>query len=98
MSTLKKAQKLAAKPTFKSFSIIREDLLAIERAKMVVHLNKPIYTGFAVLELSKLHMYQFHYRYVFSQSTVFFQNTFNQNYYQIYNAMDILLKYERITH
>ena len=64
VDTSKKARKLAAKPTFKSFSIIREDLLAIERVKTVVNLNKPIYTGFAVLELSKLHMYQFHYRYV----------------------------------
>ena len=74
VDTSKKAQKLAAKPTFKSFSIIREDLLAIERAKMVVHLNKPIYTGFAVLELSKLHMYQFHYRYAFPKA-LFFHKT-----------------------
>jgi len=57
-------EKLVAKPTFKSFDIINKDLLLIEMLKCQVTLNKPIYTGFCVLELSKWLMYDFHYRYI----------------------------------
>ena len=43
------------------FRRIQENLLAIERYKVVVKLSKPIYVGLAVLELSKILMYDFHY-------------------------------------
>jgi hypothetical protein len=33
-------------------------------AKSKINLDKPIYTGFAALELSKLLMYEFHYEYM----------------------------------
>ena len=40
----------------------REDyLVGLEAQRTLVKLGKPIYTGFSVLELSKLHMYDFHY-------------------------------------
>ena len=41
-------------------------------------LNKPIYVGFCILELSKLLMYQFHYNYVlktFDNARLLFTNT-----------------------
>jgi hypothetical protein len=39
-------------------------LIAVKQLKAIVKLNKPIYVGLSVLDLSKLHMYQFHYDYI----------------------------------
>ena len=60
----KKLKKLAAQPTFKSFKIFHEHLTAVECAKAELTLNRPIYVGFCVLDLSKTLMYDFHYNYV----------------------------------
>jgi hypothetical protein len=60
----KRAEKIISHPTYKSHSIIDEDLVAFSRTKEIVKLNKPIYCGLAVLDLSKLVMYDFHYNYM----------------------------------
>ncbi|GBN22535.1 hypothetical protein AVEN_268168-1, partial [Araneus ventricosus] len=57
----KKAQKLVAAPTFKRFKIFDNELVGVERVKKCLTLDKPIYVGFVILELSKLIMYNFHY-------------------------------------
>lgn len=57
-------RKIAAQPTFKSYTIFHEHLVAVERAKSELVLNRPIYTGLCVLDLSKVLMYNFHYGYV----------------------------------
>lgn len=55
------AEKLISSPYFHSASVFSEDLVAIQLKPSRVILNKPIYIGFTVLELSKSHMYDFHY-------------------------------------
>ena len=55
------ALKRAAKPDFKRSYTIHEDLVVMETRVKKLTLNKPIYVGFTVLEISKLWMYQFHY-------------------------------------
>ena len=60
----RKYQKIVNKPNFVSLKITDKNLVAFHCSKKVLTLNKPIYFGFCILELSKLLMYQFHYDYV----------------------------------
>ena len=55
--------KSVSRPTFVSQKIFSKNLVAIHKIKLILLLNKPIYVGFSVLELSKLLMYDFHYNY-----------------------------------
>ena len=41
-----------------------EDYTAIHKIKPVLTLNKPIYVGFTVLDLSKWKMYDFNYNFI----------------------------------
>lgn len=60
----KKAQKLIASPSFHAFKIITNDLVSIERKKITLLLNRPIYVGFSILDISKTLMYDFHYNFI----------------------------------
>lgn len=55
------AERLVAHPYFHSVSVFTENLVAIQMKPTSLILDKPIYIGFTVLELSKAHMYNFHY-------------------------------------
>ena len=59
-----KLKTLAAQPSFKQLKIFHENLVTVERAKVELMLNRPIYVGFAILDLSKTLMYDFHYNYI----------------------------------
>ena len=56
-----KILKLVAKPTFAQQVIFNEHLVGIQNHKEKVLLNKPIYVGMSVLDLSKHLMYDFYY-------------------------------------
>ena len=45
-----------------------KNLVAIHKIKAVLALNKPVYVGFSILDLSKLLMYEFHYNYIINKS------------------------------
>ena len=60
----KKAEKLAAKPNFKHCNIFDEDLIAIHMKKTSLTMNKPVYLGMNILDLSKTLMFDFHYNYI----------------------------------
>ena len=51
-----------SKPGFKRFTIFDENLVGVELVKPVIELDKAIYVGAAVLDLSKLTMMNFWYR------------------------------------
>lgn len=57
----KRVKKLIARPTFKCRTIYMENLCLVKMEKESVVFDKPIYAGFAVLELSKTLIYRFHY-------------------------------------
>ena len=52
------------KPSFIWQKIFDKNFVVVHCSKTVLTLNKPIYVGFSILELSKLLMYQFHYDYI----------------------------------
>ena len=57
-------KKYISKPNYKNtvkYGEEEEFFHLIEMSKNSVNLNKPIYAGFSILDLSKLHMYKFHY-------------------------------------
>ncbi|XP_064645963.1 uncharacterized protein LOC135499232 [Lineus longissimus] len=49
---------------FRSSKIFGENLIMVESQKSEVCLNKPIFMGQAILDLSKIHMYNFHYNHM----------------------------------
>ena len=56
-----KLVRLASKPSYLNRYIFTEDLVGVHLAKDRVYLNKPVFIGQAVLELSKLEMYELRY-------------------------------------
>lgn len=53
--------KLTSMTNYKCCRKIADDLVAVSLSKQEVELNKPIYAGFSILDLSKEHMYKFYY-------------------------------------
>ena len=56
--------KAVMKPNFKSGVLFGENLIGCEMGKIKVVMNKPVYLGQAILDLSKIVMYEFHYDYM----------------------------------
>ena len=56
--------KTVMKPNFKSGVLFGENLMGCEIGKAKVVMNKPVYLGQAILDLSKIIMYEFHYDYM----------------------------------
>ena len=59
-----KALKMFTKTSFDKRTIFSENLIAIHMHKKKIVLNKPIYLGMSILDLSKTFMYDFHYNYI----------------------------------
>ena len=71
-------KKLTAKPSLKQFKIFHEKLVAVEQAKFDLTLKQPIYVAFAIPDLSKTLIYEFHYNYIkqrYPKSTLLFTDT-----------------------
>ena len=60
----KKRSKLVSEPNYCTINLILEDLSITEMKKTKVKMNKPIYLGLSILEISKILMYEFWYDYV----------------------------------
>ena len=56
--------KYTSRPTCINWKVFEKNLGAVNEKKILLTLNKPIYLGFAVLELSKWGMYNFHYNFM----------------------------------
>ena len=64
VTTDKKRSKLVSQPNYHTINLISEDLSIIEMKKTKVKMNKPIYLGLSILEISKILMYEFSYDYM----------------------------------
>ena len=62
VNNAKDYKKYVSKPSFISQKISNKNFVAIHEIKPVLALDKPIYAGFSVLDLSKLLMYEVHYK------------------------------------
>ena len=60
----KKRSILVSEPNFHTSKHISNDLMIIEMKKVEVIMNKPIYIGQAILDISKTLMYEFWYDYI----------------------------------
>ena len=64
VTTDKKRIKLVSAPNYHTMNCISENLSIIEMRRTKVKMNKPIYLGLSILEISKLLMYEFWYDYM----------------------------------
>ena len=62
--TDKKRNKLVSEPNYHTMKLIDDNLAIIEMRKAKVKMNKPIYLGLSILDISKITMYEFWYDYV----------------------------------
>ena len=59
-----KRNKLVSEPNYHTMKRISENLSIVEMKKVKVKMNKPIYLGLSILEISKIIMYEFWYDYM----------------------------------
>ena len=64
VTTNKKRNKLVSEPNHHTINYISEDLSIIEMNKTKVKMNKPIYLGLSISDISKILMYEFWYDYM----------------------------------
>ena len=59
VTTDKRRNQLASEPNYHTTKYFSENLIAIETEKTKVKMNKPIYLGMSILDISKTLMYEF---------------------------------------
>ena len=64
VATDKRRNQLVSQPNYLQTRWFSENLLAIEMKKTKVKMNKPVYLGLSILEISKTLMYEFWYDYM----------------------------------
>lgn len=68
---------------FYRFKIFNADLVGVENTKVKLLLNKPVYIGQTILDLSKLVIYDFHYN--------FMKNLYEDNIKLLFTDTDCLM-------
>ena len=64
VTTDKKRSKLVSEPNYHTMNCTSENLSIIEMKRTKVKMNKPIYLGLSILDISKILMYKFWYDYM----------------------------------
>ena len=64
VNSIKDLNKYAREPNMKNIKYFSGSLLATEMRKTEITMNKPVYLGQAILDISKTLMYEFYYEYM----------------------------------
>ena len=64
VNTGEQFKKLTAKPNYESRKIFNENLVSVHMKNTSLTMDKPVYLGMCILDLSKTLMYDFHYKYI----------------------------------
>ena len=64
VTTPEQAIKLINKPNYTHRTTFSDNLVAIHMAKTEIYMNKPVYLGMCILDISKTLMYDFYYGYI----------------------------------
>ena len=64
VTTDKTRNQLVSEPNYHTIKWFSECLLAIEMKKIKVKMNKPVYLGLSILDITKTLIYQFWYEYI----------------------------------
>ena len=64
VTTDKRRNQLPSEPHYHTTKYFSENLMAIETKKIKVKMNKPIYLGMSILDISKALTYEFWYEYI----------------------------------
>ena len=64
VTTKRRRDYLVSEPNHYTTKFFTENLLAIELKKTQITMNKPVYLGLSILDLSKIVMYEFWYDYI----------------------------------
>ena len=94
--TTEKRIKLVSEPNYHTTKQFSENLVAIEMKKTSVKMNKPLYLGMSILDISKTLMYEFWYDYIkpryndkaklcYMDTDSFVINTFMEDFFEDIN-------------
>ena len=64
VTTDKRRNQLASEPDYHTTKYFLEKLMATEMKKIKAKMNKPIYLGMSILDISKMFMYEFRHDYI----------------------------------
>ena len=64
VTTEKRLRKLTKAPSFDHFRIFTPEIAGVNLKKTTLYLNRPMYAGFTILELSKVLMFDFYYNHI----------------------------------
>ena len=64
VTTDKRRNQLVSKPNYPTTKCFLENLMAIKMKKTKAKMNKPVYLGMSILDISKNLMYEFWYDYI----------------------------------
>ena len=91
-TTEKRRNYLVSDPNYHTTKFFTENILAIEMKKTETLMNKPVYLGLSILEISKILMYELWYDYVKLTNYLYIKKMIFINILQKMLKLDLILQ------